>query len=446
MDVLGIVGIVVGLVLLVVLAFKGCSMLWVAPIAAIIVALMGGISLLPAYTDTYMSGFVNFVLQYFPMFMLGAIFGKLMEVTGSASSIARILSEKIGAKRAVAAIVICTAILVYGGISLFVVSFAIYPIAISLFRNANLPRRLIPGCIACGAFTFAMTAFPGSPQINNIIPTNYLGTTAMAAPVLGIIGGVIMFVLGVLWLNHRAKKMTADGEHFDEPTGTAAVSSSDETRPVNFVLAILPLIVVVAVLNVLPKLIDFGDNESTYSIILALLAGILLTLLLNVKTSRKLFMKAVNEGALSSLPATLNTSAVVGFGSVIKAIPAFAVLTAAILGIEASPLISEAISVMVIAGATGSASGGLGIALEALGDKYLALANTLGISAGVLHRVATMASGCLDSLPHNGGVITILTVCGMTHKESYFDMAMTTVVIPIIATAVIVALGMLGIG
>ncbi len=439
---IGVIGIFLGLAVLIFLAYKGYSVLWAAPVAAMVVAVIGGLDLLPAFTDTYMTGLVGFVKSWFPMFMLGAIFGKIMELTGSAKSIAKTLSEKIGAKRAVTAIVVSTGLMVYGGISLFVVVFAIYPIALSLFREANLPRRLIPGCIACGAFTFAMTAFPGSPQLNNIIPSKYFGTTAMSGPILGLIAGIIMLVLGILWLNRSARKMVAAGEHFDESSGKVA---DDDKPEVNFFIALLPLIVVVLMLNLLTYFAGFeASMASTYSIIIALLCGIFLAIILNV-TKTGGFLKAISEGAQASVSATLNTAAAVGFGAVVKAVPAFAILTSVILGIKASPLISEALAVTLLAGATGSSSGGLGICLEALGQNYLDLANQIGMNPGILHRVAAVASGGLDSLPHCGGIVTMLMVCEMDHKRSYKDMGMTTVVIPVVATIAVVILGSIGI-
>ena len=439
---LGLFGMLLGLAILIILAYKGQSMMWVGPVAALTVALLGGLELLPAYTSTYMSGLVNFVLSWFPMFMLGAMFGKIMEVTGSAHAIARKLSSLIGSERAILAVVISCGLLVYGGISLFVVVFAIYPIAVSLFREANLPRRLIPGCIACGAFTFSMTAFPGNPQLNNIIPTRYFGTSAMSGPILGIVGGLIMLVAGVLWLTYRSKKMVAAGEHFDEPADVKEASAADEP---NVIMAILPLIVVVLVLNLLPIFVAFPDDmKSTYSIIIALLCGIALSAAFNFGKIKEV-LKAINDGANSSVSAIMNTAAVVGFGSVVKAVPAFAILTDMVLGIQASPLISLALSVTLLAGATGSSSGGMGIALEALGAQYMELANVMNIDPGAYHRIASIASGGLDSLPHCGAVITLLAVTGMNHKKSYADIGMVTVVIPSIATAAVVILGMMGI-
>lgn len=432
-------GIFLGLAVMILLAYKGYSILWVGPVSAMVVAIFGGLDLLPAYTETYMGGLVAFVLSWFPMFMLGAIFGKIMEVTGAARSIAKKLAEIIGADKAVLAIVISTGIMVYGGISLFVVVFAVYPISVTLFREADLPRRLIPGCIACGAFTFAMTAFPGSPQLNNIIPSQYFGTNAMSAPVIGILCGLLMLVLGVLWLTYRAKKMVAAGEHFDEPSNTEHVDDSADPNPY---LSLLPLVVVILVLNLLPNMVEL-HNPSTDAIIIALLCGIASAVLLNIKKA-PLCLEALSKGASSSVGATLNTAAAVGFGSVVKAVPGFAALTAIIFGIEASPLVSEAISVTLLAGATGSSSGGLGIALAALGEKFVELSAQSGISLDVFHRVAAIASGGLDSLPHCGGIITMLIACEMNHKKSYLDMCITTCIIPVIACVLAIILASIG--
>lgn len=423
-------GILLGLILLVFLAYKGYSIIWVAPVTALVVAFTGGLDLLPAYTETYMDGLVNFTKAWFPIFLLGAIFGKLMEVTGSARSVAGILTKIIGRKRAILAVIIGCAVLTYGGVSLFVVVFAMYPLAIALFREANIPRRLIPGTIALGSFTFTMTALPGTPQLNNMIPTQYFGTDAMAAPIMGIVAGLIMLLCGYAYLSWRQKKLAAAGEVFDEPKDL--VVNEEEKLP-NPILSIIPLLSVVITLNVLK-----------WPIVVALLSGVILCMVLNFRKAKE-FTKALNDGGSGSVMAILNTSAAVGFGAVVKAVPGFQVLTAMLLGIKGSPLISEAIAVSFLAGATGSSSGGMGIALEALGPKYMEVATAMNISPEAFHRVAAIASGGLDSLPHCGAVITLLAVTGMNHKKSYGDIGVVTCIIPLVAVCVAVVMGMIGI-
>jgi len=424
-------GIILGLVILMILAFRGWSILWAAPVAAMIVAMVNGIDLMSAYTVSYMDGLVGFVRNWLPVFMLGAIFGKLMESTGMARSIAIKLSGLIGKERALLAIVTSCAALTYGGISLFVVVFAVYPISLNLFREANISTRLIPAAIALGSFTFTMTALPGSPQIQNLIPIYHFDTTAMAAPVMGIIAALIMAVFGYLYLVYRQKQLTAVGEVFSEPKNLQ-ISHETEKLP-NFWLSALPLFIVIFAFNVL-----------SFHIITALVVANLLILVLNYPRYRE-FTNAINAGATASLIAIMNTSAAVGFGAVVQSTPVFLDLADALSRIPGTPLVSVAITVNLLAGATGSASGGLGIALTALGEQYYALALQEGISPEAFHRVASIASGGLDMLPHNGAVLTLFAVTGMTHKESYKDVALATIAIPIIALTIVVALATVGI-
>lgn len=424
------IGIFLGLAVLVFLAYKGYNIIWVAPVAAIVVALTGGLNLFSAYTETYMKGLVDFVMSWFPTFLFGAVFGKLMEITGAAKVVARKLAALIGSQRAILAVVIACAVLTYGGVSLFVVVFAIYPLALELFHEADIPKRLIPGAIALGAFTFTMTALPGSPQLNNLIATQYLGTDTMAAPILGITAALVMFILGYIWLSYREKKLREKGEHFHAEEGELV---EDEKIESHWLFGVIPLIVVVLTLNLLK-----------WAPILAIGSGIILTALFHIKQWKKL-PGALNSGAEGSVMAILNTAAAVGFGSVVKAVPGFAAMTAALLGMGGSPLASEAVAITLLAGATGSSSGGMTIALEALASKYLEVAQAMNISPEAFHRIATVASGGLDTLPHCGAVITLLAVCKLTHKDSYLDIGVLCCVIPLIATAIIVIMGSMGI-
>lgn len=434
-------GIIIGLALLMYLAYKGYSIIWVAPFTAMIVALTGGLELLPAYTETYMGGLVGFAKNWFPMFMLGAVFGNLMDYTGAAQSIAAWLTSKIGPERAILGVILGCAVLTYGGISLFVVVFAMYPLGLALFREANITRKLLPGCIAMGSFTFTMTALPGTPQIQNIIPTQHFGTTPTAAPVMGIVATIFMFVLGYNYLRKREKMYKDRGEFFTEPVNIATKVEDEEALP-NAFLSALPLIAVIVVLNVIvPMLADKGIVDLVdYGVIVALLVGIILSMVLNPKKAKG-FPVAISKGAEGSVGAIMNTSAAVGFGTVVGVVPGFQTLTNMILGIKGNPLISTAVAVNLLAGATGSASGGMGIALEALGGKYMEIAAQTGISPEAFHRVASLASGGLDTLPHNGAVLTVLAATGMSHQESYREILVTSVILPVLSSipAIIVA-------
>ncbi|MBU5440253.1 GntP family permease [Tissierella sp. MSJ-40] len=426
-------GIFIGLALLMFLAYKGYSIIWVAPLTAAVVALIGGIPLLETYKEAYMGGFVGFTKSWFPVFMLGAIFGHLMDYTGAARSIAQWLTKIFGSKRAILGVIIGCAVLTYGGISLFVVVFAMYPLAVALFREANISRKLIPGSIALGSFTFTMTAVPGTPQIQNLIPMDYYHTTPTAAPIMGIVATLFMFGLGYAYLVWREKKLTAKGEVFTEPEKKQDNNEEHLTDLPNPLISILPLLSVILTLNLLK-----------WDIILALISGIILSMLINIKLYKG-FTKTISAGANGSITAIINTSAAVGFGSVVKAVPGFQTLTNLVLGIKGSPLISEAVAVNILAGATGSASGGMGIALAALGEKYYQIALETGISPEAFHRVASLASGGLDTLPHNGAVLTLLAITGMTHKESYIDIFVTSLLLPVLSSIPAIILASLGI-
>jgi H+/gluconate symporter-like permease len=423
-------GIIIGLALLMFLAYRGMSIIWVAPICAMVVAAFGGLALLPAYTDSYMTGFVGFAKAWFPVFMLGAVFGKVMDDSGAAKSVAHAVIKLIGTKFAILAVVLACAVLTYGGVSLFVVVFAIYPLALALFREANVTRKLIPGAIALGSFTFTMTALPGSPQIQNLIPIQYFGTTPTAAPIMGIVGAIIMLGGGMAWLTYQEKKYKAAGVNYVEPD-TKGIEIDTASLP-NPWLSAVPLVAVIVTLNL------FKLN-----IIVALLIGIVLAIALNFQRLPEL-VKTMNAGAAGSVIAIINTSAAVGFGAVVRAVPGFQTLTDLVLGIKGNPLISEAVAVNILAGATGSASGGMGIALAALGEKYVELSISSGIPLEAFHRIASLSSGGLDTLPHNGAVLTLLAVTLMTHKDSYKDIFMVATLIPVLSVIAGIILASIG--
>lgn len=422
--------IIVGLVMLMALAYLGWSIIWVAPLAAGVVALLSGLDVFDMYTGTYMEGLVGFVQKWFPIFLLGAVFGKLMEETGAAKSVAKKVTKLIGKKKAILGVIIASALLTYGGVSLFVVVFAVYPIALELFREANVTRRLLVPTFALGAFTFTMTSMPGTPQIQNLIPMDYFNTSPTAGPIIGIVTTLIMAVGGYLWLAYREKKLSAKGEGFTETDETKEEANNNESVP-NWILSLIPLVVVVVLLNIFKM-------EPIYALIL----GVLAIMLINFNDYKK-FIFSINEGAKGSVMAILNTSAAVGFGAVIAVVPAFDDIVSWLLNVSDNPLIAEALSVQVMAMITGSASGGMGIALSTLGDTFYELSQTTGISPEVFHRMAAVASGA-SILPNNGALLTLIAVTGMTHKETYKDVFVVALVIPTIAVIVGIIMGGMG--
>jgi H+/gluconate symporter-like permease len=478
----GLFGILLGLVLLVWLAYRGWSILLLAPAAALIAAAFAGGPLLAYWTQTFMDSASRFVAQFFPLFLLGALFGKLMEDSGSVSAIAQLTSERLGPARAILTVVLAGALVTYGGVSLFVAFFVLVPMAQALFRSAALPNRLIPATIALGTSTFTMSALPGTPAIQNAIPIPFFGTTPLAAPGLGIIASAIMLAFGLWWLGRAAAAVrnregsasafsaALDQAVEDETVRQRATTAREfdprevhhghpSRDPPPIGLAALPLLVVVIVnvlmtLVILPRLDvsflakeEFGATSLSavagiWAVVTALMAAIVIVIAINWHRLPGL-RETMDSGANASVLPVLSVASLVGFGAVVAAVPAFAIVRNWVLSIEGGPLVSLAVATNLLAALTGSASGGLTIALEALGGTYMRLAAEHGIDPALLHRIAVLSAGTLDSLPQNGAVVTLLAVCGSTHRESYFDIVMAAIVGPIIALAAVIALGSL---
>lgn len=453
-----ILSIFISLACLMFLAYRGFSVLVLSPVLAIATVLVsGGDALLAHYTQIFMVKLGDFATIYFPLFLLSAIFGKIMESSGCARSIANYISDKIGSNHAILAVVLSCSVLTYGGVSLFVVVFAVYPIAVELFKQSNTPKRLIPGAIALGAFTYTMSAVPGTPAIQNIIPCQYFGTNAFAAPVISIIATVLMFILGMLWLNVQAKKARLAGESYGDHVDNVIEMSNIKVP--NFWLAVIPVVMVIitnyiCIKYVFPNMdtsylqqekygsIDIKTVASNWAIIVSLFFAIVFVLVTNYKKID--ITKCINNGAKDSLSPIFNTASVVGYGAVISCLPGFAIIRDWMLSFSGNnPIVSSSFVTSVLAGITGSASGGMSIALEMLGSKYLEMANALNISPEIIHRVVSISSGSLDTLPHNGAVITLLAICGLTHKDSYKDIFMVSLLSPLAAVVLVIVIASL---
>ena len=478
---MGLLGVLAGLILLIWLAYRGWSILLLSPAAALIAAAAAGEPLLAHWTQTFMGSAARFLAQFFPLFLLGALFGKLMEDSGSVASISAYVTKQLGERRAILAVVLAGALVTYGGVSLFVAFFVLAPMAQAMFSAANIPRRLMPAAISLGTSTFTMSAIPGTPSIQNAIPMPFFGTTPLAAPGLGLIASLVMLGFGLWWLSWKqsSARRSGEGYHADrgvrpnEAAGDLLVRErattarefdppearrgcvSDKLPPI--ASAALPLIVVVATnflmsIFVLPRLdVSFlaeprwGETTlsavgGVWAVIVALLAAILTLLIVSGRRLPAL-RESIDAGANASVLPAVSVASLVGFGAVVAALPAFGLVRDWVLSIEGGPLVSLAIATNVLSALTGSASGGLTIALDALGETYMRLAHEMGTSPELMHRVAVISSGTLDSLPHNGAVVTLLAVCNLTHRDSYLDIVMVAVAGAIIALIAVIVLG-----
>lgn len=477
-------GIILSLALLITLAYRGHSVIIAAPVAATVAVLFSAsptltasTHMLASYTQIFMPALGRFLISFFPLFLAGAIFGKLMTLSGYADDLAHSITSLLGLKRTIMSTILVTALLSYGGISAWVIAFTMYPIAVALFREAGIPKRLMPAAMAVGIFTFPLGALPGSPQVHNAIPTQYFDTTTYAAPWLGLLATVVMFFAALMWLNWRKNRMIARGETFDstrDPEGRRRAeiiaAPGDELDDLSqlhrthssspLVLGIIGLvpIVVVAAVNVfsifvMPRLADFSYLAEerfgatnfqhvigVWSVVAALTAGCVAIFIMQPRNVREYFA-GLSEGAKNSVLPALSTASEVGYGSIITSLAVFKLVETGLFNISSNPLVVAATAVGGISGITGSASGGLSITLAKFGPQLKQLALDQGISLDLMHRVSSMASVSFDSLPHNGAIITLLMVCGLTHRDSYGDIGIVTIIVPIIGLLLVLGLG-----
>lgn len=459
--------LVVPLGLLIWLAYRGYSVLILAPAMAVLAAVMAGDPALATLTERFMPAAGRFVVSFFLIFLLGAVFGRLMEESGAAHSLATGITRVFGPERAIAAVVAACALLTFGGVSLFIVAFAVYPIARALFRQADHSPKLIPATIALGAFTFTMTALPGTPAIQNAIPMPYFGTTVFAAPGLGVIAALIMGAGGLMYLGRLARVSTRPAVLGTDPTALAAMTvdtgivsapGAERTGP-GIAVGLVP-IGAVLLLNlafstlVFPRLdLSYLQTDAWGRIdpqgvvgLWSLLSALTLSILLFMALTRKSLpepVKAAGRGAEAALLPLFNTASLVGFGSVIAGLAAFGQIEAALMNLPGGILVNLALSVAILAGITGSASGGMSIALDTMGEQFVEMADTAGTDRALLHRVTTLATGGLDALPHNGAVVTLLGIGRLTHREAYGPIFVVAVLIPVVALVAVLVLAAL---
>ncbi|MBP2641097.1 MAG: GntP family permease [Firmicutes bacterium] len=430
---LSVIGILVSLAAIVILALRGVGIMLIAPLAVVIVSLFSGMGVLDTLMGPYMKGFINYAGKFYLVFLFASVFGKYMDDSGAAKSIARSILGVIGHEKplyvllAVAVITLC---LTLGGVSLFVVIFAVMPIARPLFKQLNIPWHLFIAAFIFGIGSISMTMMPGTPSILNIMPMKYLGTTAAAAPLLGIVASIFVACFNVWYMNSQLKKCAARGEGYDVDETKLSASSAgvDEEKELpSFIISIIPSIVVIVALN-------------------AFKIDIVYSLVIGCATAALLFFKYVknhlttlNAGAFNTAIPVINTCADVGYGMAVAASAGFKVITDFLMSIPGHPVVSLSLATFLMTGITGSASGGLGIVLETLVKQYVAM----GVNPEFIHRAVAIAAGAFDALPHNGVIITTLAVAGLTHKQAYRHVWWGHCIAAFLSMFIVIALGML---
>lgn len=461
-DLYHLVVLLGSLALLMILIVRGKSIFVVAPLCAMLASALSGEDPFARMNGPYMTGFAEYVRLYFLIFALGAVFGKLMDESGAALAIANAVGSWIGGRRACLAVVLACALLTYGGVSLFVVGFSVYPLAVQLFQAANLPRRFIPAAIAFGSITFTMTS-AGSPEIQNLIPIQYLVdqntgqplTDAMAGWKASLIVAVVMFCLGQWYLDRVIRRAIQAGEKFEPRESDRLVPETSAASGPTVFQAVIPLIATLLALNLLPSVCHHCARQFppqsplplrfVQSLLagyptdgkLAMFLGVMVTVLIMKSRVRNVW-QCFGDGFVNGLMAVGSTSAVVGFGAAVKDLRGFQIIVDWVTHLPGDPLIGASLAIAVIAGIAGSASGGQGIALPIITPIYIL---KLGVSPRALHRVVVIASGSLDSLPANGYLVMLIrNICGESHARAYGPVFVLTVLIPSLGTALAILL------
>lgn len=440
------IGLVAGLVLLIVLALRGVNILLAVLLSILLIGLTNQLALADVFLKFFPfgpSGAFSFAGNFLLLFLCGGLFGRVMAASHAAQGVAVGITERLGHHRALWIAMLVCAVLTYGGVVVFVVMFTMYPIGVTLMREANIPRRLYAAAIALGAGTFTMTALPGTPSIHNVIAARSLGTDLFAGGWYGLLAGVVMAVGGMWYLQWQWRRAQAQGEVYvanGKDEQMAALAPKEGTKLPGLLLSLTPIMVVLLTI-MLPRMLslagisaawqDFANSQPVLWASFALLVGSLLCYVL-FPSVRKDFVTSAGHGVDDAMLPLINTAAVIGFGGVVIQTEGFHAFAAWLLNLDISPLVSVLVSANLISGVTASASGGLQIFMSSLAPAYL----EAGVSADVLHRLANLAAGGLDSLPHSGAVIALLTLMGLTHKEAYKDIFVVTVAIPLLAAVI----------
>lgn len=413
MDMLHVLGIVLAIVAIIYAAMKGFSIIIVAPMAALIVILTNQMDLFATLLGSeasYIAGLTDFIVNFFAVFLLGSLLAKYIDKSGAAQQIAESIVAKTGTEKpfaVLAALLAITAFLTYGGVSVFVVIFVLLPLAKPLFKKLNIAWNLVAIPIQAGAGTFTMTMLPATPSIQNVVPTAYLGTTLTAAPLLGIIGSVTALAFGLWYMRFALRKSLANKETYADFHVQEDDNARKEKTP-SLMRSVTPILLLIAI-NIVGSALGFAN------IILIGLATAILASAILFKDYLPSQQAVLNEGATGSIMPIILTSSAVAFGVVVTLAPGFIHIADLILNIPGNPLISLSVASALFGGITGSASGSLGIVMEAFSQSYLAM----GIHPEVIHRVSAVASAVLTIMPHSGAILSFMALAGLNHKNSF---------------------------
>lgn len=435
---LGIVGLIVAIICVIALIWKNWHMAIVSLAGALIVIAFNAMDPITTLSEKFMTGMSGFAGNWFLLFMLGAIFGKVMGDSGASVGIANKMLKLLGEKSVVLVVMLTGLVLSYGGIGTFIIAFSLYPIAVALFQKADIPKKLIVATIMVCPVTVCMAMLPGSPSTQNLIPTQFFGTTAYAGATIGIICAVVMFAAAYLYLNWQIRKAKTAGEHFVASPGEDIMdlSAVEEGKTPAIGACFAPIIVLLVLMFGIQSMTSI---PSSYAVAIAMTAAIIVGCVLY--RDRLPIKDVVSAGAAGGLSSLIATSSIMGFGSVVSASPAYESITTALVNMKANPLVTALVSINVIAAITGSSAGGLNIFLNSMGE-YLAAS---GLNMSMLHRVVCIASSGFDAMPHASGMVVCNQIAKTSQKDTYKHVFITCAIMPFCCAILACILGTLGI-
>ncbi len=423
---MSLMGVVAAILLLIVLIYKRINLIAASLVSVLVLALSSGFSFTDLVMNHYAVSLSNFIAKYFMVFVTNALFGKVMEETLLVSAFSKMIGKLFGDKNAAYGALLVTAILSYGGISAFVIVFTVYPIFLATFRKADLPRRLIPGGIMAASCTFPLSMLPGGAQLNNIIPSQYLGTSPMAAPLVSLAASAVSAALMFLYFRYEFRKARKNGEHFEaEGEILERIAQFEKDAGIRPWVSVLPMVLIILLINL------FGMDLSY-----AVLAGTVLALVLGWKNLPDK-LQTLNAGIAKVGPAMVMTAASVGFGGAVLACAGAQTILEYIASLPVNPTVSLSLAASFAGVLTGNGGGGADVAMNLLSQQYLAL----GVSPEILHRVVAIATAGFSCLPHNGMLITVSDTCGFSAKECYRYIFISTVLVSLAGLLVTVGLG-----
>lgn len=419
-------GVILAIVLLMVLIYKRVSLIPASLVGVLLLAVTSGFTFYDLVMKHYSVSLAGFIAKYFLVFVTNALFGKVMEETLLVSAFSQMIGRWFGAKNAAFGALLITMILSYGGISVFVIVFTVYPIFLATFQKADLPRKLIPACIMSASCTAPLSMIPGGAQLNNIIPAQYMGTSPMAAPVVSIIAAIVTLTFIFLYFRHVFNEARSRGEHFSVVGDVAERIKGFEKDPgIPGWISILPMALIILLIN--------GWNvDLSY----AVLAGTALAVLLGWKNLPDK-LHTLNQGVAKVGSASVVTAASVGFGGAVLACEGAQSILEAIAALPVNPIISLSLASSFAGVLTGNGGGGCDVAMNILSQQYLGM----GVQPEILHRVVAIATAGCSCLPHNGMLITVSDTCGFSAKECYPYIFISTVVASLLGLTVTAALG-----